>query len=121
MRRHPCGRPLLPVALSFDLLATTSCGDNCSRGHGCPAAYFFLEVTSATDGGVVADVEAVLSAAGTSARRRGRCGRYCVLHAKHGGPLAEIGDVGDGKAVGCAGQLGGQPVGRDAWHQLEPA
>jgi hypothetical protein len=66
----------LGFLLAVALLATTSCGDNCSGGHGCPATNFFLEVTGATDGGVVADVEAVLSGPTTivmSCDRPGSC------------------------------------------------
>ena len=34
-----------------------------------------------------------------------------VLDAKHGGSLAEIGDVGAGEPLGCAVEIGGQSVG----------
>ena len=34
-----------------------------------------------------------------------------VLHANHGGPLAEVCDVGAGHALGRAGELGGEAVG----------
>ena len=44
-----------------------------------------------------------------------------VLHAKHGGPLAEVRDVGAGHALGRAGELGGEAVGRQPWIQLQPA
>jgi hypothetical protein len=36
-----------------------------------------------------------------------------ILHAKHRRSLAEIGDVGAGKPLGRAGQLGGEPVRRE--------
>ena len=46
-------------------------------------------------------------------------GSGSVLDAGHGGTLAQIGDVGAGQAIGGAGQLGGQPVGRQRWSQLQ--
>ena len=46
---------------------------------------------------------------------------HSVLDAALGGPLAEIRDVGAGHARCHAGQLGGQPVWRVRWRQLEPS
>ena len=48
-------------------------------------------------------------------------GANSVLHATHGGPLAEVRNVGAGQSLGRAGELGGQAVGRQRWSQLEPA
>jgi hypothetical protein len=44
-----------------------------------------------------------------------------ILHAKHGGTLAQICDVGAGEPLGRAGQLGCEAVWRQPWIQLEPA
>jgi len=65
--------------LAVALLATTSCGDNCSRARGCPATSFYLEVIGATDGGVVSNIEAVLSGPTTiimSCDRPESCGYF---------------------------------------------